>query len=134
MTMTYEEIEQLLQSTMEAQWIGTSTVAYDNVPQETQKYPWVRFIIIPVDSENRTLGTDPNGVTRNGILSLQIFTLLNTGSRLSQELADEFLAIFENKHLGVNSTLWFYAGETLRIGDDGNNWFQMNVTIPFQAT
>jgi hypothetical protein len=31
-------------------------------------------------------------------------------------------------------TLYTYAGEAIRIGDDGNDWYQLNVQVPFQGT
>jgi hypothetical protein len=129
--MNYADIERVFQTEMEDKWTSTNVVAYDNASIPTVKEPWVRMTLIPSDSETGSLG--PNPITfRNGLLSLQVFTPLESGSRVAQQLADDFLAIFE--HQQYENTLFTYSGVATRIGDDGFGWYQLNVLLDFQAT
>ena len=130
--MTYSDIETIFQTYLAANWTSTAVLAFDNVPQDvTQGIAWARFVIVPTDSENRTIGINP-AITKNGIAVMQVFTALNNGSREAQNIADEFLSLMENQ---IHSdTLYTYAGEAERIGDEGNNWYQLNVQVPFQGT
>jgi len=130
--LTYAEIEQIFQTYMAANWTATSVLAFDNVPQNTvADQAWARFTIVSIDAENRTLGPNP-AITKNGFAVLQTFTALNKGSREAQTIVDEYLTLMENQIFA--NTLYTYAGEAIRIGDDGNNWYQLNVQVPFQGT
>ena len=130
--MTYSEIEEYLQTFLATAWTATPVLAFDNVPQDvTQGEAWARFTIVPADAENRTIGPNP-AITKNGFAVLQVFTALNKGSREAQNIVDEYLTIMENQIFA--DTLYTYAGEAIRIGDDGNNWYQLNVQVPFQGT
>jgi hypothetical protein len=130
--LTYSDIETIFQTYLAANWTSTTVLAFDNVPQDvTQGIAWARFVIVPTDASNRTIGINP-AITKNGIAVMQIFTALNKGSREAQNIADEFLSLMENQIHG--DTLYTYAGETERIGDEGNNWYQLNVQVPFQGT
>lgn len=133
--MTYEDVAGILENFLSGQWISTPIV-YDNTSVNlVDRAPWVRFTIQPSTTDNQSIGTDKT--IKDGFAVLQIFTPLDTGSREAIRLADEFLALVENREfLAILSqgTLFTYAGEYIRLGDDGNGWYAINATVPFQAT
>jgi len=128
--MTYEELEQAVQVHFRDN-VFSVPVVYDNIAQDIDaKSLWSRLTIEPTTSEN--LGIGSKRTIKDGNIVLQVFAPIDSGTRASVRVVDEFLALFENTEL--DCLVFFYEGEMIRIGDEGNGWYQLNAEVRFQAT
>lgn len=109
-------------------WTRTPVV-YDNTEQTYQNTSWIRVTIAPATAEPACIGSNKIRVT--GQIIIQIFTPIGDGPKPAFEIADEIAELMQNKSIGSVTNTW--TAETLRIGDDNNGWYQINVLIPFHA-
>lgn len=92
--------------------------------------PWARVTVQHIGSLQGSLAGS-HGTrrwTRNGIVTVQIFTAFGTGLSLSDKLAMIALGAFEGKETA--SHVWFRNVRPEEIGQDGV-WFQTNVIAEF---
>lgn len=107
----------------------TVPIHYDNVPGDPpSETPWVRLTIAEGDSFQVSLGSTRR-FRDTGVAIVQVFTALGSGDGEAREIADDVQAIF--KGITVSGVI-FRKPRAARIGPDGS-FYQMNVTIPFQA-
>lgn len=112
-------------------WSATSVLVFDNVRDKgvpPAGESWCRFTINWMNAENRSLGAN---ITRNGIATLQIFTPRNVGPRVAAKIADAYFDLLQNRVIGGG--IFIYAGTATRLGD-GQDWYQLNADLSFQAT
>jgi len=131
--VTFEQIRIAIESRM-AQW-DSVPVAYDGVPNSpalTQamaaKSSWVRLTIQHGASFTAGIGSDPC-VRRSGLVMLQIFTPINSGSRPAAMLADSLAQHWEYWQQGNIET---QAASVQRVGQD-DDYYQYNVSLSFRA-
>lgn len=92
------------------------------------KSSWVRLTIQHGASFTAGIGSEPC-VRRSGLVMLQIFTPINSGSRPAAMLADSLAAHFEYYQAGHFST---QAASVQRIGPQ-DDWYLYVVSVPFRA-
>ena len=121
------EALQAIESRFTGAWTHTPFVfgnkSYDpNINQD-----WVRLTVLDGDGFQISLGV--NSLDRHaGVVSIQIFTVVNQGEERSRWLVDKATEIFRKVSF---SGLLFRVPNVDRVGADGT-WFQMNVDCPFQ--
>ena len=127
--MSFELAQQALENRMSALWTATP-LQYDNtkfVPPVNA--PWVRMAILDGDSSQISLGGSNRTVRAVGLLTFQIFSPAASGGRISSRLVDQLTALWRMVTVGG---ILFRTPSVTRVGDAGNGWYQVNVSIPFQ--
>tara|TARA_R110000851_G_scaffold33896_5_gene90410 strand:+ start:1974 stop:2372 length:399 start_codon:yes stop_codon:yes gene_type:complete len=131
--VTFEQIRLAIESRMAA-WDGVP-VAYDSVPNSpaltqamTAKSSWVRLSINHGDSSAPYKGSEP-GIRRTGLVQLQIFTPLNSGSRPAADIADSLVRHFQFYRTDGIEIL---TASAQRIGPE-DDYYRYNLSIPFRA-
>ena len=89
---------------------------------------WVRITVLSTAPKGVTLGRPGNRkYTKLGFINCQIFTSINQGANLNDEMAEDSKDLFE----GVNFApkLWCYDGDVQTIGSDGEFWQQNAINV-----
>lgn len=121
----WNEINNAFSTKLGAEWTETD-IAWDNAPYEPiVGQEWIRATLIPVNTENASLSANTKYI---GIYLVQIFVPLQGGSGRAYELSNIVELMFANTEF---SEVVCYSAETLRTGDDGNGWYQLNVNVNF---
>lgn len=118
----------VLDSYLKTNWSNT-LIAWENLPFDPPKASWIEPIMSIDVSQNVTIG-----LTRKrhfGTYTIRIFCPLSKGSSESKLLADQLIAIMENKRLDPD--LLTYSGTFNRVGNDGHGWYQANILITFTS-
>jgi len=105
-------------------WIDTP-IAWENIAfTAPNKSPWVRLNVLNGSSAYRAI----NGLKRHlGLIIVQVFTPINTGTNAGREYADTVAQIFGEKKF---SDVLCDVASIATIGTD-SVWHQVNVTIPY---
>lgn len=128
--MSYASVQRELESHFATNWTDTP-VAYDNVPNPTieDNNSWIRFTITYGPAKQVSMGGGDSNFHRfTGIVNVQIFAPLDSGSKPALELADKVVSMFTGNRIGQSQ---MYTAETQILGDDGYNRYQVNVVCPF---
>lgn len=120
----------------DSQWdSNTYPVSFENTSEPDVLTPWVRLTFLRGLSEQADLGTESPLHFYNGVLTLQIFTPADTGTRKAFEIADLFSDLFRGKTLSTESggVITFYTPETRAVvTDEGRGgWYQHNTTVRY---
>lgn len=123
--MTPDEIARQLETYFANNWSDTP-IAWPNVPFTAPDGAWVRFNVLPDNSET---GEIKGAGTRNGVVKVQIFDKPGKGSRNALNLGGQVEQLFHQQDIsGVYCGLAYTTDNGLN--DDGN-WYQVTVTIPW---
>lgn len=110
----------------------TTPIAFDNVGFRPEDSAYVAiFIQNAAATQIELTGVTPRH-RYTGLISIQIFTDVNTGSQTAREYADTIAAIFRNKRFssGDSGTIICRSPNVQRVGVvDGR--FQLNLTVPY---
>ena len=133
--MTFEQIRNIVINRM-AQWAGipAASVDYPNNPQPFDpagKSIWARLTDIPGLSSTPEVGIGPC-VRRTGIIVIQLFVPTYKGTLAITRAADTLVEQFEF-YSDPSGPFECHAASVQVIGDDGNNWYQVNVRVPYRA-
>lgn len=133
--MTFEQIRAVVIGRMQ-QWAGipAANVDYPNnaAPFDPAgKTIWARLADIPGLSSTPEVGNGPS-VRRTGALVIQLFVPTYKGTLAITKAADTLVQHFEY-YSAPEGPLDFFAVSPNVIGDDGNGWYQVNVSIPYRA-
>lgn len=124
----FSKVQQIIEDRLKDNWVSTP-VAYDNVEYVPKAgVPFIRPTITQTLSELTTVASPGKGNYREyGILTVQVFTEQNKGSRPNATLADGVAALFR----GYNEErLYMHEARINRIGSD-KEFFQTNVLVEF---
>ncbi|MEG3078479.1 phage tail terminator-like protein [Halomonas sp. 5021] len=131
--MTFEQIRIAVESKL-ASWDGVP-VEYDGAPQSQEliaaieaKQSWARATIQHGNSSAPYKGSEP-GIRRTGLLTFQIFTDKDKGSRPAALLADSLAEHFQFYRSGGLELL---TASVQRVGPD-SGWYMYLVSVPFRA-
>lgn len=92
--------------------------------------PWARFSIRHAEASQETLGSiGARKFRRTGSCFTQIFTLTNTGTKVSSELSEIVVDAFEGTRI-TGTTIYFTDTVAREIGPEGR-WFQRIVEASF---
>jgi hypothetical protein len=122
--MSFESERIAIENHFEEFWNETP-IAWENVAfSAPNNSAWVRLTILNGSSNYRTI----TGLKRHlGVIDVQIFTPINTGTNQGREYADTIGTIFEGKKF---SDVVCDIASINTIGAD-SVWHQINVTIPY---
>lgn len=129
--MTLTEIRNAVITRMTAQTaIAAGDVRYpnDKTYNPSGKSIWARLTNIPGMAGANEIGNGPV-VHRTGIVIIQIFVPVNTGSLLITQTADKLRELFEFRSDG---RLDYFAVSAVDAGES-DGWAQMNIQIPYRA-
>ncbi|WP_423812407.1 phage tail terminator-like protein [Pseudomonas asiatica] len=133
--MTFEQIRAIVIGRMQ-QWAGipAANVDYPNnaAPFDPAgKSIWVRLVDIPGLSSTPEVGNGPS-VRRTGVMVIQLFVPTYKGTLAIAKAADTLVQHFEY-YSAPEGPLDFFATSASVIGDDGNGWYQVNLSVPYRA-
>ena len=110
-------------------------ITWDNVPRQlTDDIEWIRPTLNIENSENVTIGA-LNGTVRirhTGSYIIQVFSPLTKATGDIYRVIDRLTKAFNNRN-DLNPDIFTYACTLDRVGDEGNGWYQINVSVPFTA-
>ncbi|HBN9494949.1 phage tail terminator-like protein [Pseudomonas aeruginosa] len=133
--MTFEQIRAIVIGRMQ-QWSGIPSANVD-YPNNVEPFDpagmtiWARLADIPGLSSTPEVGNGPS-VRRTGVLVIQLFVPTYKGTLAITKAADTLVQHFEY-YSAPEGPLDFFAASASVIGDDGNNWYQVNVSLPYRA-
>ena len=122
--MSFANERQAIESRLTDTWTATS-ISYDNVPfDQPNDAAWIRLNIINGTSNYRAINSKKRHV---GVIIIQCFAPINTGTSLLRGYADDLIAIFEDQ---------IFNGIVCRVGSiatatPSDTMYQINVTIPY---
>lgn len=129
--MTLTEIRNAVISRMTAQTaIASTDVDYPNGPlfDPSGRSIWARFTNIPGMAGANEIGAGP-AVQRTGVLIIQLFVPVGSGTLLMTQTADKLTELFEFQDDG---RLSYFAVSAVPAGET-DGWSQLNLQIPYRA-
>ncbi|MET3051943.1 phage tail terminator-like protein [Pseudomonas alkylphenolica] len=133
--MTFEQIRNIVMTRMQ-QWTG--------IPAENVDYPnnakpfdpagktiWARLADIPGLSSTPEVGVGPC-VRQTGVVVIQLFVPSYSGNLPITRAVDTLVAQFQH-YSAPEGPFDFFEASPQVVGDNGNNWYQVNVRIPYRA-
>lgn len=129
--MTLTEIRNAVISRMTAQTaIASDAVDYPNGPifDPSGRDIWARFTNISGQAGTNEIGAGPV-VHRTGVLIIQLFVPVGSGTLLISQAADQLTKHFEFQNDG---RLSYFAVSAVPAGET-NGWLQLNLQIPYRA-
>lgn len=116
-------------------WAGATPVAMPNVPFVPPKASWVRLTYSQVTAYQVEIGSTRNQERAEGLLIVQVFTVLDIGDAVALQLADQVGQIFRNTTVvaaGADGDVFFGKPVVRVIGPDSvGTYFQVNVSVPY---
>lgn len=112
-------------------------IAFDNAPDspalaaaKAAGEPWVRLTIVNGDSRSAGIaGENDILVEHFGRIVVQVFVRDGGGTAAARAIADAAAAVFQHARFdGIRS----YAAAIRNVGNDGNSYYQINVSTPFR--
>ena len=105
-------------------------IAWPNVNFTPPSGPWVRFNVLDGEGTWRSIGSPGSNVAGYvGVVVIQVFVPLLSGESSARNLADDAAAIFQGQ---VISGIRFSLATFSLSNSVANDWYQMNVSIPFR--
>lgn len=129
--MTLTEIRNAVISRMTAQTaIASDAVDYPNGPifDPSGRDIWARFTNISGQAGANEIGAGPV-VHRTGVLIIQLFVPVSSGTLLISQTADQLTQHFEFQNDG---RLSYFAVSAVPAGE-ADGWSQINLQIPYRA-
>lgn len=121
---------QLIYDTFINGWAGATAIDAENEEFiEPESDPWVRLTVRHVPGEPETMGKKGNRkFRRKGILFIQVFTPINTGTFTSDQLAEAARTLLEGERL--SKQCWTGVSAIREVGAKGK-WYAANVETEF---
>lgn len=129
--MTLTEIRNAVISRMAAQTaIASDAVDYPNGPvfDPSGRSIWARLTNISGQAGATEIGAGPV-VHRTGVLIIQLFVPVGSGTLLTTQTADKLTELFEFQDDG---RLSYFAVSAVPAGE-ADGWSQLNLQIPYRA-
>lgn len=129
--MTLTEIRHAVISRMAAQTaIASEAVDYPNGPvfDPSGRSIWARLTNISGQAGATEIGAGPV-VHRTGVLIVQLFVPVGSGTLLISQAADQLTELFEFQDDGMLS---YFAVSAVPAGET-DGWSQLNLQIPYRA-
>ena len=125
--MSYAAEAAAIEAKFTTDWASATPIAYDNVQYKpTPGTNYVQLEIHTGEGQRASLG-DTYTERSVGIISINIFTAINTGTRSGRTLADTAAAVFRG---WATSEIICRTATITRLGAVGE-WFVTNVSVPF---
>ena len=134
--MTFEQIRAIVIGRMQ-QWAGIPAEDVDLEPNGDTPFDpagraiWARLADIPGLSSTPEVGIGPC-VRQTGIVVIQLFVPSYSGTLAITRAVDTLVAQFQH-YSAPEGPFDFFEASPQVVGDDGNNWYQVNVRVPSRA-
>jgi hypothetical protein len=129
MSVDYYAVLAAINTTVNASVAGTLgfTVAYDNsIPTAYNNSLWIRASVTLGETIQRSLGVNPRYRTV-GILTLQVFGVLNKGQKATLVAATSCASLFRSTTIGDT----VYNSPSVTVAGRNTKWHQVDVICPF---
>jgi hypothetical protein len=127
--MTLAEARQAILKQYLATFDGVFPIAVDNKRFTDTEETWVRVTIKADGGFQSSLGISGNRrYLRTGTIYVQVFTMMNKGTDLNDQYAEESLNVLDGYNI---DGLWTYNGRIQTVGSD-SEYYQQNVVIDFE--
>ena len=125
--MNNKDIRTAVETRLQNDWpYPAIPIAYENAsfdpPDENH---WIRVTVQPFTHAYKGLN-DCKEI--RGLIGIQIFSPLRTGTELQEQIKDSILAIFDTSY----NELQFYDSSVSLIGEQ-EGWYQCNIFIGYRA-
>jgi hypothetical protein len=123
--MSFVNERAYIEARLSANW-ATTPIDWENVDFDTpNNSPWIRLSVLNGESDRRNINS---GKRHLGLVVIQIFVPINTGTNTIRGYADTLAAVFEDQDFddvecGIAS---------IAIIGNSDVWYQVNVTIPYR--
>ena len=122
--MSFADERAEIENRLESLWLGTP-IDYDNISfNQPNNSSWIRLNILNGATEYRALQYKKR---YNGIINVQIFVPVKTGTSIARDYADTVCSIFDSQVF--DSVSCDVASVTI-VGADAK-WYQINVDTPY---
>ncbi len=122
--MSFADERTEIENRLESLWLGTP-IDYDNIAfNQPNNSSWIRLNILNGVTEYRALQYKKR---YNGIINVQIFVPVKTGTSIARDYADTVCSIFDSQVF--DSVSCDVASVTI-VGADAK-WYQINVDTPY---
>lgn len=133
--MTFEQIRAIIIGRM-TEWAGipADAVDYPNPPKPMDpagKKIWARLADLPGLSSTPEVGIGPC-VRQTGVVEIQLFVPSYSGTLTITRAVDALVAHFQF-YSAPEGPIDFFEASPQGVGDSGNNWYQINVRVPYRA-
>ena len=133
--MTFEQIRNIVIGRMQ-QWTGipAANVDYPNNARPFDpvgKTIWARLADVPGLSSTPEVGVGPC-VRQTGVVVIQLFVPTYSGTLAITRAVDTLVTQFQY-YSAPEGPFDFFEASPQVVGDDGNNWYQVNVQVPYRA-
>ena len=128
--MTPSQAKAILETAFKTGWGSTTPIAWGNTTPPMPDTHWVRFTIIHAESRLRSWSGTTGNYDRRGIVFVQIFVPLGSGTRAASDLSLMVMDILEGKTFG---TLETGAASMLEVGqgDDAKDQTQVRISFSY---
>jgi hypothetical protein len=128
--MNFLEAERAVRLHFKEEWNDITPVALPDINFTPPNETWVRFTMINSEGKQASIGSPSNNRFRRiGLVYIQVFAPENKGSVDARTKADIAADIFISNGL---SGFHFYNVNAKNIGNDGNGYYQINVTAEYR--
>ncbi len=123
--MTADEVDQAVATAFRTAWGGTTPIAWDNVPFDSEsRTEFARLSLQHISGELVELAGSM--FRRQAVLFVQVFTAANAGKSRALQLGEQAMAIFEARPGPVSGVRFRRVG-LQDVGLDGR-FYQVNVS------
>ena len=128
--MTPTEARNAIMIRFLTEFSGQFPIALDNKKLEKpDNEKWTRLNIQFNDGNQDSLGKTGNRkYVKRGLIFVQVFTPINTGTNENDDLCKECQDLFDGVRI---NDLWMYGGKINTIGSDGE-FYQQHVVVEFE--
>jgi len=130
--MSFADERQAIEGRVSTNWT-TSPVQYENVPfTAPTDNIYVSLVILPAAASQIDMADSPTH-RHTGVIVMQVFVPVETGTNVARTHADGLAAIFRNAQFaaGSSGTILCRSPEINRVGVQ-NGLYQLNVSVPYQ--
>jgi hypothetical protein len=123
--MSFANERASIEARLNANW-STTTIDWENVDFNTpNNASWIRLSIINGTSDYRVLEAKKQHL---GMIAIQVFTPINTGTSTIRGYCDTLAAIFDDQSF---DDLVCGVASISNVGGS-DVWYQINITIPYR--
>jgi len=125
--MSYEDANAAIEARLNTGWGSTTGIKWPNVEFEpVPGTPYIELQIVWADSRQASLGASPLH-RAYGLISVNVFTALNIGSKTADDYADTLAGIFRGASF---SGITCRSPRISQLGE-ADKWWTVNVTVDF---
>lgn len=131
--MSFEDAGKAIETRMQNNW-NTTPIKFENVPFVEPSTAYVALVIR--DGEGSQIDCGTPALSRwPGVIMIQVFVPVDTGTRQAREYADQIAPIFSRAQFSNgNSGNISCRIASIEKAPDKNGWCQFNVTVPYQRS